>query len=313
LADRSRAGGRLAVAALIAVGCARRATPPLTVAAAGDLQLGAEGQVRGLGDLLHADVRFANLEGPLADRFGSSGLDEDGRPTGGPIRFAAPSSRAAWLRGRLDVVSLANNHALDQGEAGRAETQRALDAAGIASATEREPAVLTRRGRRVVLLARDLSGGASGDELEASIRRAHAGDAAVLVSLHWGHTGSLLPTPAQRALAARLVDAGATAILGHGPHSIQGIERRGQAVIAYSLGNLALGCRCTDVTDALVLHFRIGPRGDADGVRAWPIRAGLGGHAPRAESDPELARLIGILSRDLGSTTFADQNSVRIR
>src|SRR5262249_14597923 len=118
-----------------------------------------------------------------------------------------------------------------------------------------------------------------------------------IVSLHWGQEGSLLPNRAQRQLAARLVDAGAVAVLGHGPHTVQGIERRGRAVIAYSLGNFALACRCSEVTDAMLLRFTI----DADGVRAFepiPIVAGIEG-APRLSNDPGLRQLIQNLSRDL--------------
>src|SRR5262245_55786507 len=94
--------------------CAAR---PLRVAAAGALQIGMRAtpaQVDGLASLLSGDVRFANLEGPLVNG-AETGLAPDGARAGGPVRFAGPPGAAAWLRGKLDVVSLANNHALDQG------------------------------------------------------------------------------------------------------------------------------------------------------------------------------------------------------
>jgi poly-gamma-glutamate capsule biosynthesis protein CapA/YwtB (metallophosphatase superfamily) len=122
----------------------------------------------------------------------------------------------------------------------------------------------------------------------------------VLVSLHWGHTGSLLPAAAQRRLGARLIDAGATAVLGHGPHTLQGVERRGRGIIAYSLGNLAFACRCTEVADAYVVRFVVDAHGRAGGVRVRPIVAGLRRPAAPA-SDPELYELIATLSADLGS------------
>jgi poly-gamma-glutamate synthesis protein (capsule biosynthesis protein) len=279
---------------------------PLTVAAAGDLQLGQRtdaAQLRALGELLDGDVRFANLEGPLTARGAEEGLD-------GAARFAAPPSLARALAGRLDVVSLANNHALDQGEAGRADTERALADAHIAAAAPQHAARV--RGLRVI--ARDFAPAAdldAADDLVAAVRRARRAGA-VLVSLHWGHTGSLLPTPAQRRLAARLVDAGAAAVLGHGPHSPQGVERRGTAVIAYSLGNLAFSCGCTDVRDAYVLRFSVDAAGGARDVRMVPIAAGLLGAAPGRSSDPGLLDLLESLSRDLGSTVARAGGELRI-
>ena len=72
--------------------------------------------------LAEADLTFANLESPLTTAPQvSSGYD---------LR-ATPAAVAALRAAGFDVVSLANNHALDAGEAGLAETIATLDAAGI--------------------------------------------------------------------------------------------------------------------------------------------------------------------------------------
>ncbi|CVK34385.1 Capsule biosynthesis protein capA (fragment) [Methanoculleus bourgensis] len=44
------------------------------------------------------------------------------------------------------------------------------------------------------------------------------------------------PSPRQIGLAHRLIDAGATLILGHHPHTMQAVERYRGGLIAYSLG-----------------------------------------------------------------------------
>jgi hypothetical protein len=290
---------------------------PVTVSAAGDLQLGAdmpEAQVAPLAALLQGDVRFVNLEGPITATGSESGLGADGAPEG-PLRFNAPPGVARWLKGRVDVVSLANNHALDQGESGLAETVEHLRAQGIQAATAMRDAELVRRGRKVQLIARELTRDGTEEEaraLEAKVREARAAGP-VLVSLHWGRTGALLPTKAQRRLAARLIDAGATAVLGHGPHTPQGIERRGRGVIAYSLGNLAFSCGCTSERDAYVLRFGIDAKGAAVDVEAVPLRAGLREPPRRAEGDPGVAQLIESLSDDLGSDARIQAGRVRIR
>ncbi|MFL5347424.1 MAG: CapA family protein [Hyalangium sp.] len=290
---------------------------PLTVSAAGDLQTSAstpEAQVAPLASLLQGDVRFLNLEGPLTASGHESGLAQDGTPVGQP-KFNAPPGVARWLHGRVDVVSLANNHALDQGAQGLAETVEHLRAQGLQAATASTDAEVVRGGRRVRLIAREVSEGwseAESSALEARVREARAAGP-VLVSLHWGRTGALLPTKEQRRLAGRLIDAGATAVLGHGPHTPQGIERRGRGVIAYSLGNLAFSCGCTDARDAYVLRFHIDEAGAAVEVEALPLRAGLREPPRRAEGDPGVAQLIKSLSDDLGSDARIEGDRVRIR
>src|SRR5262249_44935631 len=128
---------RLAAALALAMfgsglGCTAHTTPRsprhwIEVLAGGDIQLGgAEDPLSELGYALGASVRFANLEGPITDRGLQEGLDSDGRPTGRSIHFRSPVRTARWLQNRFDVLSLANNHALDQGEAGRADTAQAL-------------------------------------------------------------------------------------------------------------------------------------------------------------------------------------------
>ena len=303
----------VAVAGVLGLGGCRRGErrgvpggETLRVAAAGDLQLGATltGSPFGDGSLLDGDVRFVNLEGPLTAR----------AATGGE-RFAFDPARAAWLRGRVDVVSLANNHALDQGASGRDDTVRALDGAGVAAAFAGHDAVMTRRGRRVTVLARSFAPDADLDGPEASALVAAVARAArpTIVSLHWGHTGMLLPGDDQKRLAHRLVDAGAAAVLGHGPHTLQGTEwyqagteryqtgtgrYQRHGVIAYSLGNFAFGCDCTVVADAYVLHFVIDGDGETRDVALTPIVAGLS-RPPERAHDPDLRAQLLDLCRDL--------------
>jgi len=290
---------------MLLAGCHVR---PVTVEAAGDLQLGPSVKEPIPPGLLDADLKICNLESALTAR-GVESLASD------PVRFAAPPERAGELRGRLDLVTLANNHALDWGAPGRDDTARALAGVGIAAAWAGRPAVIERgdrNGRRLIVVAQALAPSADLDGESALVDevRRRARDGTVLVSVEWGHTGSLLPTPAQRRLGARLIDAGASAVLGHGPHTLQGVERRGDGVIAYSLGNLAFACDCTDVSDAYTLRFRLDGRRAVD-VHVRPLAAGL--RKPAApSSDTGLLELIENLSRDLGSTVHRDGGALVI-
>jgi len=60
---------------------------------------------------------------------------------------------------------------------------------------------------------------------------------AVIVSLHWGYERERYPLPYQRIMAHDIVDAGASLVLGHHSHVLQGIEEYAETPIAYSLGN----------------------------------------------------------------------------
>jgi poly-gamma-glutamate capsule biosynthesis protein CapA/YwtB (metallophosphatase superfamily) len=291
-------------------GCA---ATPLRVLAAGDFQPGGPIGDPLVGLPLQGDLRFVNLETPITARGRETGLDSDGKPLPGQrIRFAAAPERAEWLKGRFDVASLANNHALDQGLEGRGDTVESLRIRGVAAAWRDHDALMKRRGLRVSIVARDMGGSpgmtpedyrdvdpSAAKEVVAAVRQA-ARRGAVIVSLHWLRAGLSIPSAEQRKLAAELVDAGASAVLGHGTHTPQGVERRGRAIIAYSLGNLAFGCRCTEVTDGFLLGFTLDAAGAARDVRLIPIRAGI--RAPAALShDAGLRELLQALSRDLGS------------
>jgi hypothetical protein len=76
----------------------------------------------------------------------------------------------------------------------------------------------------------------------ASVAAARREADLVVVSTHWGHDFQPAPTESQRALARELIRAGADVILGTGPHVLHPVERfpspRGQALVAFSLGNL---------------------------------------------------------------------------
>jgi len=59
----------------------------------------------------------------------------------------------------------------------------------------------------------------------------------VIISLHWGTENVFYPSPKQINLAHKLIDSGATLILGHHPHVIQGVEEYKNGLVVYSLGN----------------------------------------------------------------------------
>lgn len=187
--------------------------------------------------LQSADIAFGNLECALTDRATVAQK---------PIRLRAkPGSALGLSAAGFDVLSLANNHSLDCGEAGLADAVAVLDGIGIKPLARFQSAVIERRGVKVGFYALvDLPGerldvhGPWLAELDVLRRSCDS----LVVSVHWGDEGSSIVSKRQREIARLLVDHGANLVLGHHPHVVQPVESvttkpDRSAIVAYSLGN----------------------------------------------------------------------------
>ncbi len=180
-----------------------------------------------------ADLALANLESPI-------GCDP-GVPSGSRSLRAPPAAAAALESAGMNIVSTANNHALDAGSEGRDCTLNALSKLDILELNSySQPLETNLRGLKMVFLALDLIGGAPPDALgvlERVVRSAHEAGKIVVVSLHWGLEFQSGHDALQEQIAARLADAGADILWGHHPHVVQETEWRNGSLILYSLGN----------------------------------------------------------------------------
>jgi hypothetical protein len=264
-----------------------------------------------------ADAAFANLEGPLADE-GTSEKCARSKP-GRCFAFRVPRRYAERLAAAgIDVVSLANNHANDFGDAGRASTRAALNAAGIRYAgAPGEVARLDVRGQRIALLAFATSAGMNDlRDVEGSARiisEAKASADLVVVSMHGGAEGAdrqHVPAGREeflgedrgdlRAFAHAAVDAGADLVVGHGPHVVRGMEIHRGRLVAYSLGNFATygGMSLSGPNGlALVLEVRLAPDGAFLGGRIHPARQERPG-GPRLDPDGAVIGVVRRLSQE---------------
>lgn len=253
-----------------------RSSDPITIAAVGDVMLGSpfpndsrmppnDGAdiLKDVTPVLSAaDIAFGNMEGPIID----GGVSEKcGTPKPGqPIRcfaFRMPTRFAKNLKSAgFDVMSVANNHASDFGEAGRASTRRTLDDLGIKHAGsdkgQYSTAYLDVRGLKVAFVGfahnnivpnvNDL------DTARRLVQEADKKADIVVVSFHGGAEGTGAQNVPRRTelffgeqrgnlplFAHTVIDAGADLVLGHGPHVLRGMEIYKDRLIAYSLGNFA--------------------------------------------------------------------------
>ena len=159
----------------------------------------------------------------------------------------------------INVVTMGNNHAFDSGDEGFLKTTALLTkmgihwfGAGTTSAQAKAPAIIEKNGVRLAIIGLvDKSSGMhqfasnndSGvvsldiDKVIKNIQDLRKQADHVIVSPHWGDERFRFPSPQQITQAHALVNAGATLILGHHPHVIQGLEEYQQTPITYSLGN----------------------------------------------------------------------------
>lgn len=254
--------------------------------------------------LADSDLVFGNLESVLT----SSAND-----TGKSIHFKGDPARVDVLHylGFTDL-SVANNHVDDYGRAGWEESVQILKDSGfrpVGDYNDRPVATCGSLGDpqgegcvsddstggslgdpRVVFLAyHDLYHPLDKDQIAADIAAATKLGDVVAVSFHWGVEYEHLPTARQKELARLSIDSGADIVIGSHPHVLQGIEKYGDGLILYSLGNFIFDQIGSDENESLVVKFRW----DADGSRTFelvPMR--IVGTFPRAATDVEAASTI---------------------
>ena len=276
---------------------------PLRLIAGGDIDLARlRGQVL-LRDPTHddfaplaplfasADVRFANLESTITDRKGET------QSSWSTLVFTAPPQAAPALsRAKLDIVSLANNHAWDYGQAGLFETFDRLTAAkvpwvGADRTTEGAYAarIVESRGQRIAFVAvtaiwnqaldphpgKAFIADADRERMLAAVRAARALDVdRVILSFHGGDEYVAEPLPRTRELLIAALDAGADAVIGHHPHVIQRVEIHDGKPIFYSLGNLMMRMSTSQPWTEYGMLARITLAPNAPiGVEICPIRS----------------------------------------
>ncbi len=245
--------------------------PNPTVGLLGDVMLG-----RGVGERLaqappedvwspelrelcrSCDLIVCNLECCISERGG-----ETRRVPGKPFFFRAPPAALRSLQAiGVELVGLANNHALDFEETALIDTLRLLGEAGIAAAgagpdrtAARRGAIVEVAGARLGLVAVSdhpaeyaagpgVPGIAYGDLtralpgwLSAELERLSAECDAVIAFPHWGPNMSPDTARWQRKAAARMLVRGATLVAGHSAHVFHGVGWQDGRPVLFDLGD----------------------------------------------------------------------------
>ncbi|PBC03578.1 CapA family protein [Mesorhizobium sp. WSM3860] len=200
--------------------------------------------------LASVDLVVGNCESPIVERPSAVAGTRLGTRHAMSERFLADALAAVGIARDKLVLSLANNHVLDQGVAGFDETLAALKRLGVRTigttvggAVQRHTAGPLTIGFAAFTLWRNA------DQAEFRARVSMAGDPAewplgILEAVdllcavpHWDWEFRHFPKPATRALARRLAGHGVRLIAGHHAHVVQPVEGIGDALVAYGLGD----------------------------------------------------------------------------
>lgn len=266
--------------------------------------------------LASADLTLGNLEGVISVTHDPCSMysclwlpsaNHESRLTnpGTRITLTMPLTAVFQLQhAGFDLLGLANNHSLDNGGAGLAETAVRLRQAGLTPFGLREAGQITPEIRiandiRLAFLAFNAvpdPGGASDPSLgmwdaqsgPAAIAAAKAAADAVIVSVHWGLEYETRPSPAQELLAQEMLAAGADLVVGHHPHVVQPMVVTRGGLVAYSLGNFVFDQELPETRPAVALLALF----DVDGLRAVQALPVQTGRRPRLLSPEEAAPLL---------------------
>jgi poly-gamma-glutamate capsule biosynthesis protein CapA/YwtB (metallophosphatase superfamily) len=281
--------------------------------------------------LSRADLTIANLESTLSNR----GAPVLGKPAS-LIFNGNPKGALTLASAGIDVVSNANNHAMDHGRIALADTIAALDKAGIKHAgagmnTTRAwaPAYLVVKGRRIAYIAATQivpsyflpsstrAGVANGHDMKrlvATVKAARKKADIVIVSVHWGIERSYTANAGQKHDARALIDAGADLVLSHHPHVLQGIDTYKGKLIAYSLGNFLFPYKSASGRESFILGFEYGRKGVAN-ITAVPVYLGAWGE-PIVQTGARARTILGRLaaaSKPMGTKVTIKNNIGYIR
>ncbi|MCF6462302.1 capsule biosynthesis protein CapA [Clostridium sp. Cult1] len=203
-----------------------------------------------------ADLSIANFETVTAgSEIGFSGFP----------RFNSPEETLEAIKyAGFDILTTANNHALDQGKEGLINTIMAIEEQGmknIGTYKEKKDSILIEEINKIKIALLSYSYGLNGleytltdeefsymvnkieeNKIEDDINKAkNLGSDVVVIFVHWGNEYQKEPSEYQIELGRKMIEWGADIVLGSHPHVVQKSEvinyNGKDNFIIYSMGN----------------------------------------------------------------------------
>ena len=228
--------------------------------------------------LENAHITIANLETTLPNK---------ARLYRGYPRFGSPDALArALYRSGINMLSLANNHSLDNGAMGLLRTLKTVRKIGFYSLgtyssredwQRRRVLIIRKKGLKLAFLnyTKDTNGIPTPKglrvnimrkkEIAADLKLAHELKPDAIIALyHFGDEYRLWPSSRQISYTRHAFRHGADVVLGSHPHVLQPYKiirlkdiygRRRKRLVAYSLGNFVSSQRWRYVNGGMIFYF----------------------------------------------------------
>lgn len=156
-----------------------------------------------------------------------------------------PEFNTILINSGIDAVTLGNNHRMDYGKQGQADTLVALTSINMPYAFDANTGIYqTASGVKIgfVSVNEVYDGKAVETYLLQGINTLKTQKCdLVLACCHWGIELDRYPSDYQKELGHKCIDWGADIVVGCHPHVLQGIEYYNGKYIIYSLGNFCFG------------------------------------------------------------------------
>jgi hypothetical protein len=251
------------------------------------------------------DIMYANLEGPAALGVAKGGKNvKDPGPvfqnyvhSGYPAFNYHPSIVESLKMSGVDILSTANNHAMDRGNLGALRTIETMEKFNMPFMGSRKDSshdynyIMDRDGWRIAWIACSFSTNGLPDKNDMILDCYDTGRVskyikelkdkvdAVIVTPHWGNEYQNKPHSSQTKFGRQWLEDGATAVIGAHPHVPQPWEKYKTAdgregMIIYSLGNFVSNQSGTAKQSSLILFLGLSKNGGkawVNGVRYIPL------------------------------------------
>lgn len=180
------------------------------------------------------DMTLINFEGTITE-------SEDKKEK--KFNFKAPREYVDILTlGSVEAANIANNHIVDYGEQGEADTIAALEDWAITVSGNGRLGVFEKNGVKVGMTGYCFPYANGKKDISKDVKALREeGCQIVIASFHWGSEYREDFTRDQRNIGRAAIKAGADIVVGHHPHIVQGIEKYDDTYILYSLGNFVFG------------------------------------------------------------------------
>lgn len=188
------------------------------------------------------DFVIANLEGPITDKKSVSAGTGWSNPSVLTFTFDPQKALEFLKNNKINLVNIGNNHILNFGQEGLAQTESILEKNSIGyfgdpDSDSKNYISQEVNGMKIGFVNYNQFANRSAEKVAEQIKKLKTENDFVIVYTHWGNEYQLKENEAQRQKARLFIDSGADLVIGSHPHVVEPLEIYKNKAIFYSLGN----------------------------------------------------------------------------